>query len=186
VRIPVCPAWELTCCLQSNDRRLWSQPKQNSKGVTARERPEEGECAALTAGTRTGSEAGSRAVSQLGLVKPNSTRRTRAVEPGGMKRRSMFLPGEIWTVRVVQKSAEAVVVMRLAERSEERRAEAWQEISSPGAYELGRVCRNRSGVATAAATLRADGSGGGWKLPKGLSAANESWIWRERMSEGDQ
>jgi hypothetical protein len=113
VRIPVCPAWALTCCLQSNDRRLWSQPKQNSEGVTARERPEEGECAALTAGTRTGSEAGSRAVSQLGLVKPNSTRRTRAVEPGGMKRRSMFLPGEIWTVRAVQKSG--VIEALLAE-----------------------------------------------------------------------
>jgi hypothetical protein len=36
----------------------------------------------------------------------------------------MFLPGEIWAVRVAQKSAEAVVVMTLVERPEERRAEA--------------------------------------------------------------
>jgi len=36
-----------------------------------------------------------------------------------------------WAVRAAQASAEAVVVMRLAERSEKRRAEACLEINSP-------------------------------------------------------
>ena len=51
--------------------------------------------------------------------------KTYSVEPDGMKRESMSLPGESRSVRAVRQSAEAVVVTRLAERSEERRAEAW-------------------------------------------------------------
>lgn len=65
-------------------------------------------------------------------------------------------------MRVDQKSAEAVVVMKLTERSEERRAEVWnpQFVSSA----KGRGCRNLDGVATAAATSRAGGRWTGWNL----------------------
>ncbi len=48
-------------------------------------------------------------MSVLGNAKSNRHRKTYPVEPGGTGRQSMFLLGEIWTTRVGQKSAEAVV-----------------------------------------------------------------------------
>jgi hypothetical protein len=49
----------------------------------------------------------------------------------------MFLPGEISAVRAGEKSAEAVVVMTLAERQEERRAEGSRKNHSPDLMVLG-------------------------------------------------
>lgn len=54
----VCPAWALTCCLQGNNRRGWTQPKWNRKAATVRDRLKEAESEVLTVGTRTGDEAG--------------------------------------------------------------------------------------------------------------------------------
>lgn len=119
----MCPAWALTCCLKSNDRRGWTQPKWNRKAATVRNRLKEAESEVLTVGARTGDEAGGGRQASEDSAKPEFHTKTPSVEPGGMERRSMFLPGEIWSMRVGQKSAEAVVVMRLVERPEERRAE---------------------------------------------------------------
>jgi hypothetical protein len=52
------------------------------------------------------------------------------VELGGTARKYMFLPGESLPMRVGKQSAEAVVVMMLAERQEERRAEELRERTS--------------------------------------------------------
>lgn len=57
-------------------------------------------------------------------AKSNRHRKTYAVEPDGPGRKYMFLLGEILLVRAGKKSAEAIVVLRPAERQEERRAEA--------------------------------------------------------------
>ena len=62
-------------------------------------------------------------MSVLGNAKSNRHRKTYPVEPGGTGRQSMFLLGEIWTVRAGQKSAEAVVALMPGESREERRAE---------------------------------------------------------------
>ena len=76
-------------------------------------------------------------MSVLGNAKSNSHRKTLQVELGGTARKYMFLPGEISAVRADEKSAEAVVVMTLAERQEERRAEESRKNHSPDLMELG-------------------------------------------------
>jgi hypothetical protein len=50
-----------------------------------------------------------RAMSVLGNAKSNRHRKTYPVEPDGTGRKYMFLLGEIWSARAVQKSAEAIV-----------------------------------------------------------------------------
>ena len=49
-------------------------------------------------------------MSWLGTAKPEVHPKTYQVKPDGLKRESMFLLGEIRTVRAGRKSAEAVVV----------------------------------------------------------------------------
>lgn len=78
-------------------------------------------------------------MSVLGNAKSNSHRKTLQVELGGTARKYMFLPGEILAVRAVKKSAEAVVVMTLAERQEERRAEESRKNHSPYSAGSGRT-----------------------------------------------
>lgn len=70
------------------------------------------------------------AISVLGNAKSNRHRKTHVVESGGTARKYMFLLGEILPARAGKKSAEAVVVMRPAERQEERRAEESRKKSS--------------------------------------------------------
>lgn len=62
-------------------------------------------------------------MSVLGNAKSDRHRKTHGVEPDGMGRKYMFLPGETLDVRAAKESAEAVVAMRLAERLAEQRAE---------------------------------------------------------------
>jgi hypothetical protein len=62
------------------------------------------------------------------------------VELGGTARKYMFLPGESLPMRIGKQSAEAVVVMMLAERQEERRAEELRERTS---FDLERGTRRR-------------------------------------------
>ena len=52
-----------------------------------------------------------------------SHRKTQAVEPGGMGRKYMFLPGETSRMRMREESAEVVVVMMARESGSERRTE---------------------------------------------------------------
>ena len=71
-------------------------------------------------------------MSVLGNAKSNSHRiKTHQVELDGASRKSMFLPGETSTMRAVEESAEAVVVMKPIERSEERRAEESRKNRNP-------------------------------------------------------
>jgi hypothetical protein len=103
-------------------------------------------------------------MSVLGNAKSNSHRKTLQVELGGAARKYMFLLGEISAVRAEEKSAEAIVVMRPAERQEERRAEESRKNHSPysaGAGHGGR--RSEDGVATAATTVPASCEGR-WNL----------------------
>jgi len=66
-------------------------------------------------------------MSVLGNAKSNRHRKTYPVEPGGTGRKYMFLLGETWHARAGQESAEAIVALRRAERSTERRAEESRE-----------------------------------------------------------
>jgi len=69
-------------------------------------------------------------MSVLGNAKSNSHRKAHLVESGGTARKYMFLLGEILPARAGKKSAEAVVVMKPAERQEEQRAEESRKKSS--------------------------------------------------------
>ena len=73
------------------------------------------------------------AISVLGNAKSNRHRKTHGVESDGTTRKYMFLLGEILSGKksTDKKSAEAVVVMTLAERREERRAEESRENHNP-------------------------------------------------------
>jgi hypothetical protein len=64
-----------------------------------------------------------RAISVLGNAKSNRHRKTHGVELDGAGRKYRHLPGEISAMRVVEKSAQSVVVKRLTERRAERRDE---------------------------------------------------------------
>jgi len=77
-------------------------------------------------------------MSVLGNAKSDSHRKTLQVEPGGPDRKYMFLLGEILAARAAKKSAEAIVVMTLAERQEERRAEESRKNHSPYSVGAGR------------------------------------------------
>ena len=76
-------------------------------------------------------------MSGLGTAKSNSHRKTHQVEPDGPGRKYMFLLGEILAERAAKKSAEAIVLMTLAERQEERRAEESRKNHSPDLLGLG-------------------------------------------------
>lgn len=76
-------------------------------------------------------------MSVLGNAKSNRHRKLQWVETDGSARKYMFLPGEVLPMRIGKKSAEAIVVMTLAERQEERRAEELRE--RPSLY-LGSCC----------------------------------------------
>ena len=122
-------------------------------------------------------------MSVLGNAKSNSHRKTLQVELGGTARKYMFLPGEISAVRADEKSAEAVVVMRLAQRQEERRAEESRKNHSPqsgGAGHEGR--RSEDGVATAATPVPASCEGR-WNLFEQSPNRPSLALVRERMPE---
>jgi hypothetical protein len=57
-----------------------------------------------------------RVISVLGNAKSNRHRKTHGVELDGAGRKYMHLPGEIWAMRVVEKSAQFVVVKMRTER----------------------------------------------------------------------
>ena len=93
------------------------------------------------------------AISVLGNAKSNRHRKTHEVELGGAGRKYESLPGEISAMRVVEKSAQFVVVKRLAERRAERRDEESRERGPNRAHGDRRTGgRKTRGVATAAAT----------------------------------
>lgn len=122
-------------------------------------------------------------MSVLGNAKSNSHRKTLQVELGGPDRKYMFLLGEISAVRADEKSAEAIVVMTLAERQEERRAEESRKSHSPDSAGAGHEgWRSEDGVATAATTVPASCEGR-WNLLEQSPNRPSPALARERMSE---
>lgn len=89
-------------------------------------------------------------MSVLGNAKSDSHRKMHEVELGGTARKYMFLPGESLPMRVGKQSAEAVVVMRPAERQEERRAEELRERTSFNLDSDARIRLKHGIIATAA------------------------------------
>ena len=89
-------------------------------------------------------------MSVLGNAKSDSHRKTHKVEPDGTGRKYMFLLGEASQARVSEESAEAIVVMTLAERQEERRAEESRKKPDPNLNGKARRNSKLGGVATAA------------------------------------
>ena len=125
-------------------------------------------------------------MSVLGNAKSNRHRKTHLVESGGTARKYMFLLGEILPARAGKKSAEAVVVMIVAERQKERRAKESRKKSSLNldteGEQVTEMPRSRN-----CGGYRSSGAGWGrWILPKNAVRSSSPLYPRTKAQEGIQ